>query len=68
MTEEEFINNQLQDKKEEAIEVKFDTEYQIAKITSEINTVREKTNEYISLSDNLRDTSEQIQENQKIKN
>ena len=63
-----FINNQLQDKKEEASEVKFDTEYQIAKITSDINKVREKTNEYISLSDNLRDTSEQIQENQKIKN
>ena len=63
-----FINNQLQDKKEEASEVKVDTEYQIAKITSDINKVREKTNEYISLSDNLRDTSEQIQENQKIKN
>ena len=40
----------------------------LAAVNSDINSVKAKTNQYLQLADNLRSTSEKIQDDQKSKN
>lgn len=62
------INNQYEQKTLEANEVRQDTMKKLAAVNSDINSVKAKTNQYLQLADNLRSTSEKIQDNQKSKN
>ena len=39
----------------------------LAAVNSDINSVKAKTNQYLQLADNLRSTSEKIQDDQKSK-
>ena len=45
-----------------------DTMTKLAAVNSDINSVKAKTNQYLQLADNLRSTSEKIQDDQKSKN
>lgn len=62
------INNQYEQKTLEANEVRQDTMTKLVAVNSDINSVKAKTNQYLQLADNLRSTSEKIQDNQKSKN
>ena len=62
------INNQYEQKTLEANEVRQDTMTKLAAVNSDINSVKAKTNQYLQLADNLRSTSEKIQDDQKSKN
>lgn len=63
-----IINNQYEEKTREADEVRADTISKLAEVNTDINAVKAKTNQYIQLADNLRSTSEKIQDDQKNKN
>lgn len=62
------INNQYEQKTLEANEVRQDLMTKLAAVNTDINSVKAKTNQYLQLADNLRSTSEKIQDNQKSKN
>lgn len=62
------INNQYEQKTLEANEVRQDTMTKLVAVNSDINSVKAKTNQYLQLADNLRSTSEKIQDDQKSKN
>lgn len=62
------INNQYEQKTLEANEVRQDSMTKLAAVNTDINSVKAKTNQYLQLADNLRSTSEKIQDNQKSKN
>ena len=62
------INNQYEQKTLEANEVRQDTMTKLAAVNSDINSVKAKTKQYLQLADNLRSTSEKIQDDQKSKN
>ena len=62
------INNQYEQKTLEANEIRQDTMTKLAAVNTDINSVKAKTNQYLQLADNLRSTSEKIQDNQKSKN
>ena len=62
------MNNQYEGKSREADAVKSDTMLKIAKVDADINAVKAKTNQYLQLADNLRSTSQKIQDDQKNKN
>ncbi len=63
-----IINNQYEEKTREADEVRADTISKLAEVNTDINAVKAKTNQYLQLADNLRSTSEKIQDDQKNKN
>lgn len=62
-----FLNNAITEKNNEVAEVKQDTQTQIAAVERDISSVNTKTNEYKQLSDNLRNISEQVQEDNRNK-
>lgn len=62
------MNNQYEQKTKEADDVRQDVMTKIAAVNSDISAVKAKTNEYLQLADNLRTTSEKIQDDQKNKN
>ena len=62
-----FLNNAITEKNNEVANVKQDTQAQIAKVQADITSVNTKTNEYKQLSDNLKNISAQVQENNKNK-
>ena len=62
------MNNQYEGKSREADAVKSDTMLKIAKVYADINAVKAKTNQYLQLADNLRSTSQKIQDDQRNKN
>ena len=62
------MNNQYEGKSREADAVKSDTMLKIAKVDADINAVKAKTNQYLHLADNLRSTSQKIQDDQRNKN
>lgn len=62
------MNNQYEGKSREADAVKSDTMLKIAKVDADINAVKAKTNQYLQLTDNLRSTSQKIQDDQRNKN
>lgn len=62
------INNQYEEKTAEADEVRADTMAKLAAVNTDINAVKAKTNQYLQLADNLRSTSQKIQDDQKNKN
>ncbi len=62
------MNNQYEGKSREADAVKSDTMLKIAKVDADINAVKAKTNQYLQLADNLRSTSQKIQDDQRNKN
>lgn len=62
-----FLNNAITEKNSEVADVKQDTQAQIAKVQADITSVNTKTNEYKQLSDNLRNISEQVQEDNRNK-
>lgn len=63
-----IINNQYEEKSREADEVRADILTKLAEVNTDINAVKAKTNQYLQLADNLRSTSEKIQDDQKNKN
>lgn len=63
-----IINNQYEQKTLEVNEVRQDTMIKLAAINSDISAVKTKTNKYLQLVDNLRTTSEKIQDDQRNKN
>ena len=62
-----FLNNAITEKNNEVANVKQDTQAQIARVQADITSVNTKTNEYKQLSDNLKNISAQVQENNKNK-
>lgn len=58
-----YLNNEIAKKNEEALTTKQNTKLQIAEVEVDINRVKTKTNEYIELSNNLKNTSAEIAEN-----
>ena len=62
------MNNQYEGKSREADAVKSDTMLKIAKVDADINAVKAKTNQYLQLADNLRSTSQKIQDDKRNKN
>lgn len=62
------MNNQYEGKSREADAVKSDSMLKIAKVDADINAVKAKTNQYLQLADNLRSTSQKIQDDQRNKN
>ena len=62
------MNNQYEGKSREADAVRLDVMAKITAVNSDISAVKAKTNEYLQLADNLRTTSERIQDDQKNKN
>lgn len=60
-----YLNHEIEKKNEEVLAVKTDTQTQIAKVSSDINAVKSKTNKYRQLSDNLKSISSQLMENNK---
>lgn len=63
-----IMNNQYEGKSREADAVRADTMLKIAAVNTDINAVKAKTNQYLQLADNLRSTSQKIQDDQKNKN
>ena len=63
-----IINNQYEKKSREADEVRGDTIKKLSAVTADINAVKAKTNEYLQLADNLRNTSKKIEDDQTNKN
>ena len=63
-----IINNQYEKKSREADEVRGDTIKKLSAVTADINAVKAKTNEYLQLADNLRNTSKKIEDDQRNKN
>lgn len=63
-----IINKQYEEKTKEADEVRQDTMVQIAAVSTDINSVKAKTNQYLQLADNLRNTSAKIEDDQRNKN
>lgn len=62
-----FLNGQIQAKNKEVAEVMQDTQTQIASVSSDISKANQKANQYRQLSDNLKNISDQITENNKYK-
>ena len=62
-----FLNNAITEKNTQVADVKQDTQMQIAAVQQDISSVNTKTNEYKQLSDNLRNISEQVQEDNRNK-
>lgn len=62
-----FLNHAITDKNLQVAETKRDTQMQIAAVSQDINSVNTKANEYIQLSDNLKNIRTQVAENNKNK-
>ncbi len=62
-----FLNNAITDKNQQVLTVEQDTQAQIAAVNSDITNVNIKTNQYKQLSDNLKNISEQVKENNRTK-
>ena len=62
-----YIAHEIKAKNNEVLNVKQDTQIQIAAVEGDINKVSQKTNEYKQLSDNLKTISEQVAEKSKNK-
>lgn len=62
-----FLGNEIAKKKEEVSAVKLDTQKQIETVTEDIGKVNTKTNEYIQLSDNLKNIRAQVEEDNRYK-
>ena len=62
-----FLNNAITDKNQQVLAVEQDTQAQIAAVNSDITNVNIKTNQYKQLSDNLKNISEQVKENNRTK-
>ena len=62
-----FLDQAITDKNQQVLAVEQDTQAQIAAVSSDITSVNTKTNQYKRLSDNLKNISEQVKENNKTK-
>ncbi len=62
-----FLSHAIADKNLQVAETKRDTQMQIAAVSQDINSVNTKANEYIQLSDNLKNIRTQVAENNKNK-
>ena len=62
-----FLDQAITDKNQQVLAVEQDTQAQIAAVSSDITSVNTKTNQYKQLSDNLKNISEQVKENNKTK-
>lgn len=62
-----FLNNAITDKNQQVLAVEQDTQAQIAAVDADISNVNIKTNQYKQLSDNLKNISEQVKENNRTK-
>ena len=62
-----FLNHALTEKNQQVLTVEQDTQAQIAAVNSDITNINIKTNQYKQLSDNLKNISEQVKENNKTK-
>lgn len=63
-----FINIQIDKKAEEVADLKRDTLQQIAMVQADTNKVKEKTNKYISLTNNLKNASAAIMDKTSSRN
>ena len=63
-----FIANTIKDKNEQLADVKADTLQKIEKVTQDIGSINNKTSDYERLSENLKNISNQISENNKNRN
>lgn len=62
-----YLNTSIQKKNDEVQAVKNDTQIQISAVNSDIAKVNKKTNDYKQLSDNLKNISQQVAENNRNK-
>ena len=62
-----FLNHAITEKNQQVLTVEQDTQAQIAAVNSDITNINIKTNQYKQLSDNLKNISEQVKENNKTK-
>lgn len=62
-----YLNTSIQKKNDEVQDVKNDTQIQISAVNSDIAKVNKKTNDYKQLSDNLKNISQQVAENNRNK-
>ena len=60
-----FLNKEIDKKNLEVAEVKQDTVYKITEVDKDIKDVQSKTSEYQRLTENLRNISNQVSENNK---
>lgn len=63
-----YINHALAEKQKEVSDVRLDAMTQIALVESDTNAVKQKTNRYIELSNNLKNINDQIEDNMRNKN
>lgn len=63
-----FLNNEIDKKTQQVGEVRQDTLNQISLINADITSLKNKTSEYQSMSENLRNISKQVSENNKNRN
>ena len=63
-----FLNNEIDKKTQQIGEVRQDTLNQISLINADITSLKNKTSEYQSMSENLRNISNQVSENNKNRN
>lgn len=63
-----FLNSEIDKKTQQVGEVRQDTLNQISLINADITSLKNKTSEYQSMSENLRNISNQVSENNKNRN
>ncbi len=63
-----YLDRQISDKIAEVDDVKSDTLTQISLVENDTNSVKQKTNRYIELSENLRNISQRVEDAAKVKN
>lgn len=63
-----FLNSEIDKKTQQVGEVRQDTLNQISLINADITSLKDKTSEYQSMSENLRNISNQVSENNKNRN
>lgn len=63
-----FLNSEIDKKSQQIGEVRQDTLNQISLINADITSLKNKTSEYQSMSENLRNISNQVSENNKNRN
>ena len=63
-----FLNSEISKKTQQVGEVKQDTVSQISSINDDITSLKNKTSEYQSMAENLRNISNQVSENNKNRN
>lgn len=63
-----YINHSLEQKQKEVSDARLDAMTQIALVESDTNAVKQKSNRYIELSNNLKNINDQIEDNMRNKN